>query len=180
MVAPHAFGAYERRSGTANSLSNRYLALQTGYGAEGDRTPDLLNANQALSQLSYCPVVLHNSIATGSGLEVPVQRSNAVVVPRFAWLIPASLGINFHPPSRMKIGGPKWNCTTDPRVISTVLCSLSYRPWCAYKQKKRSGDGSASPFLNSSYACRCRIRSHERGGPKAPAFYATRLTLSMV
>ena len=24
-------------------------------GAEGDRTPDLLNANQALSQLSYCP-----------------------------------------------------------------------------------------------------------------------------
>ena len=24
--------------------------------------------------------------------------------------------------------GPKWNCTTDPRVISTVLCSLSYRP----------------------------------------------------
>lgn len=25
-------------------------------------------------------------------------------------------------------GGPKWNCTTDPRVISTVLCSLSYRP----------------------------------------------------
>ena len=24
-------------------------------GAEEDRTPDLLNANQALSQLSYCP-----------------------------------------------------------------------------------------------------------------------------
>jgi hypothetical protein len=27
------------------------------YGAEGDRTPDLLVANQALSQLSYRPVV---------------------------------------------------------------------------------------------------------------------------
>ena len=26
-------------------------------GAEGIRTPDLLNANQALSQLSYSPVI---------------------------------------------------------------------------------------------------------------------------
>ena len=28
------------------------------YGDKGDRTPDLLNAIQALSQLSYAPVIL--------------------------------------------------------------------------------------------------------------------------
>ena len=29
---------------------------------------------------------------------------------------------------RVQSGGPNRNCTCDPRVISTVLCSLSYRP----------------------------------------------------
>ena len=31
--------------------------FRAGSGGEGDRTPDLLNAIQALSQLSYAPVV---------------------------------------------------------------------------------------------------------------------------
>jgi hypothetical protein len=31
------------------------LAVERGGGAEGDRTPDLLIANEALSQLSYGP-----------------------------------------------------------------------------------------------------------------------------
>ena len=41
-------------------------------GAKGDRTPDLLNAIQALSQLSYNPVVKFNnrSIAYSSALGV--------------------------------------------------------------------------------------------------------------
>ena len=54
---------------------NLHLNIETSKsgGAEGDRTPDLLNANQALSQLSYCPVVMHDSIDRGSGLEVPHQ-----------------------------------------------------------------------------------------------------------
>jgi hypothetical protein len=30
-------------------------SLMFSYGAEGDRTPDLLIANEALSQLSYSP-----------------------------------------------------------------------------------------------------------------------------
>ena len=92
--------------------------VNTIRGPERDRTADLLNANQALSQLSYRP-------ERGRGILVErfaIQRTMFAVVPRSASPIPASLGINFRPPSRAKIGGPKWNCTTDPRVISTVLC----------------------------------------------------------
>ena len=31
------------------------MAYKSDGGAEGDRTPDLVIANDALSQLSYCP-----------------------------------------------------------------------------------------------------------------------------
>ena len=72
-------------------------------GPERDRTADLLNANQALSQLSYRPKKVDVVRSSGSA-----SKSKKVAV--------------------AKTGGPKWNCTTDPRVISTVLCSLSYRP----------------------------------------------------
>ena len=49
---------------------NRQLNVKSkSGGAEGDRTPDLLNANQALSQLSYCPVI-------GAVVEVLIQRAS--------------------------------------------------------------------------------------------------------
>ena len=35
-------------------------------------------------------------------------------------------------------------------------------------------------FMNSSNACRCWIRSHERGGPKAPAFYVLSPAMSIL
>ena len=38
-----------------------WLSVVGGGGAEGDRTPDLLLAKQALSQLSYGPNPPHNS-----------------------------------------------------------------------------------------------------------------------
>jgi hypothetical protein len=41
-----------------NFDDRKYEGITFG-GAEGIRTPDLLNANQALSQLSYSPVVLN-------------------------------------------------------------------------------------------------------------------------
>ena len=69
-------------------------------GPERDRTADLLNANQALSQLSYRPRGVDYRIRLCSGLETRAfQRTKPCAN-----------------------GGPKWNCTTDPRVISTVLC----------------------------------------------------------
>ena len=45
-----------RRLMLSNFLLDQYLRLvNEGYGAKGSRTPDLLNAIQALSQLSYGP-----------------------------------------------------------------------------------------------------------------------------
>ena len=55
------------------------------------------------------------------------------MVPRHAYLIPAWLGINFCLPTQAEVGGPNRNCTCDPRVISTVLYSLSYRPNTKWK-----------------------------------------------
>ena len=43
----------------ANRQFNHFIRR---YGGEGNRTPDLLNAIQALSQLSYTPVQLRISI----------------------------------------------------------------------------------------------------------------------
>src|SRR6266699_4745672 len=34
------------------------LSASSSYGGEGDRTPDLVNAIHALSQLSYAPLIL--------------------------------------------------------------------------------------------------------------------------
>ena len=39
----------------ATAIDNKQLRLKSRGGAEGNRTPDLLNAIQALSQLSYSP-----------------------------------------------------------------------------------------------------------------------------
>ena len=39
----------------ATPFTNKKLRLEKDGGAEGNRTPDLLNAIQALSQLSYSP-----------------------------------------------------------------------------------------------------------------------------
>ena len=41
---------------TAGIVSDDLLSVVHNGGDEGDRTPDLLNAIQALSQLSYAPV----------------------------------------------------------------------------------------------------------------------------
>ena len=45
-----------------NSSSLEHLTLNTAVsgGAREDRTPDLLRARQALSQLSYGPLMLRN------------------------------------------------------------------------------------------------------------------------
>ena len=44
-------------------------------GGEGDRTPDLVNAIHALSQLSYAPVML--SPPPGGALQIPPRWSTA-------------------------------------------------------------------------------------------------------
>ena len=55
-------------STTYYSLPMSYSRLGTGVGgAEEDRTPDLLRARQALSQLSYGPGVIRRARDGGSG-----------------------------------------------------------------------------------------------------------------
>jgi hypothetical protein len=44
-----------RTAEAASNLQCPWIAGQTGDGARGTRTPDLLGAIQALSQLSYSP-----------------------------------------------------------------------------------------------------------------------------
>ena len=39
-------------------LSDRNVSTSDANGGEGDRTPDLVNAIHALSQLSYAPIIL--------------------------------------------------------------------------------------------------------------------------
>ena len=86
-------------------------SLRTG-GPERDRTADLLNANQALSQLSYRPKRV-NIGSRGSRTSKSKRGS----------------------------GGPNRNCTCDPRVISTVLYSLSYRPVTESKKRMSANFG---------------------------------------
>ena len=51
MVLPLTLCAYMKKGPNL-----RWSLLQCSGGDEGDRTPDLLTASQALSQLSYAPV----------------------------------------------------------------------------------------------------------------------------
>ena len=44
-----------------------------GGGAEGNRTPDLLIANEALSQLSYSPIAGYAATLTDAGREAPLM-----------------------------------------------------------------------------------------------------------
>ena len=41
-----------------NDPMTGFVFGRRGYGGEGDRTPDLVNAIHALSQLSYAPAIL--------------------------------------------------------------------------------------------------------------------------
>ena len=80
---------YEIVKEQKNSLARRAFWR---VGPERGRTADLLNANQALYQLSYRPERGHLLIR---------QKTRRI-----------AYGEN---------GGPKRNCTSDPSVISTVL-----------------------------------------------------------
>ena len=53
------------------------LALAKNGGAREDRTPDLLRARQALSQLSYGPAILNRLVGLG-GFEPPTSPLSGV------------------------------------------------------------------------------------------------------
>ena len=58
-------------TGPAQRLLARVCSADSGNGGEGDRTPDLVNAIHALSQLSYAPVIYCRALDTA-----PRQHGN--------------------------------------------------------------------------------------------------------
>ena len=54
-------------------------------GAEGDRTPDLLNANQALSQLSYRPKWVRSTWVERFSLKEQICRRPSLVIASEDW-----------------------------------------------------------------------------------------------
>lgn len=64
------------------NLTTHYTVYVIHYvigGGRRDRTDDLLLAKQALSQLSYAPMIKHNTYMVGQGgLEPPTPRLSSV------------------------------------------------------------------------------------------------------
>ena len=120
LVAPIRAGIEEEQKLLSAPRSRIAQPLKKA-GPERDRTADLLNANQALSQLSYRPKWVRPWVGRFCSKSGRSNWSRRLLALRSAFVIAALLRTNFPPPTRRKIGGPKWNCTTDPRVISTVL-----------------------------------------------------------
>lgn len=83
-------------------MSEKQIVLDLIGGADADRTRDLLNAIQALSQLSYSP-----SLGTPARPET-AKRQEILREP----------GVN---PSICRVGGSGWTRTIDPALIKRVL-----------------------------------------------------------
>ena len=85
-------------------------------GAKQDRTADLLRARQALSQLSYSPIILSNVKLVGLGrLELPTSPLSGV----------RSNQLSYKP---SKSGGAKQDRTADLLNANQALSQLSYSP----------------------------------------------------
>ena len=103
------------RNGTAPCRS-RLGRLSSAGGAERDRTDDLLNANQALSQLSYSP--LYSAISyqlSGWGCHPPNQPRNESDLVEANWMFPASRSMPANVTTknnRVNKEAAMWNRTT--------------------------------------------------------------------
>ena len=72
------FFSSDKKVGSKNS-SIKHLLTTSGFGgATRDRTADLLNANQALSQLSYSPVFVIQKLVGLGRFELPTSPLSGV------------------------------------------------------------------------------------------------------
>ena len=76
MVPPLTLCAYMKKGPNL-----RWSLIQCSGGDEGDRTPDLLTASQALSQLSYTPTYCgkpqrNSGVLTGIRTPVPTVKGS--------------------------------------------------------------------------------------------------------
>ena len=71
-------GLSEGKERSATAVQVQAIALQLDGGAEGNRTPDLLNAIQALSQLSYSPIRPQNVLPAPLSVKGPQRGVRAL------------------------------------------------------------------------------------------------------
>ena len=171
----------------------RWSLIQCSGGDEGDRTPDLLTASQALSQLSYAPV----------------RRSTIRELPRRC---KGNFGKTFRGRGRRSPAGPRrrrpappgpmrprargvWapRCPTMPAgpapraggtaaaLLSSALRTSRVPPSAAFRSRSAvrhapgcysTGDGpiigSDCAFSHSAISKPCRITGLDRGQPSMP------------
>jgi hypothetical protein len=76
----------------------RSLAMPDDGGAEGNRTPDLLIANEALSQLSYSPIAGHATPLAGRA--APLMVGASIEVKQSWGSLPRRKGLKYVPGRR--------------------------------------------------------------------------------
>jgi hypothetical protein len=108
----------------------RCIRSCTGSGGEGNRTPDLVNAIHALSQLSYapeplplcCPVVLPSTLPRRCGLSAFAPRAPTAPAPR---RVRREFSLNYSTTARLLASDDDF--ATEPLNVSASLSSVNRR-----------------------------------------------------
>ena len=177
----------------------RWSLIQCSGGDEGDRTPDLLTASQALSQLSYAPVrrstirelprrCKENFGKTfrGAGAGVPrgrdgggqCPRGRCGRAPRASGPLDARLSPRGAPRGRAAAAPPSFPA---PPGTSRVPPSVAFRSRSAVRHAPgcySTGDGpiigADRAFAHSAISKPCRITGLDRGPPSMPELVETK------
>ena len=176
----------------------RWSLIQCSGGDEGDRTPDLLTASQALSQLSYAPVrrstirELGRRCKDNFGKTFLGRGRRSPAGPRRR--SPAPTG-----PMRARARGVGPRCPTKPAgrapraggaaaaLLSSALGTSRVPPSAAFRSRSAvrhapgcysTGDGpiigSDHAFAHSAISKPCRITGLDRGPPSMPELVETK------
>ena len=177
----------------------RWSLIQCSGGDEGDRTPDLLTASQALSQLSYAPVRKSTirelprrckdnfgKTFRGAGAGVPrgrdgggqCPRGRCGRAPRASGPLDARLSPRGAPRGRAAAAPPSF--PAPPRT-SRVPPSAAFRSRSAVRHAPgcySTGDGpiigADRAFAHSAISKPCRITGLDRGPPSMPELVETK------
>ena len=170
----------------------RWSLIQCSGGDEGDRTPDLLTASQALSQLSYAPVrrstirelgrrCKDNFGKTFRGARAPESRGAATAETSArgagAGARPGRRGPSM--PDQARGARPAGGVTAA--LLSSALRTSRVPPSAAFRSRSAvrhapgcysTGDGSIigsdCAFAHSAISKPCRITGLDRGPPSMP------------
>jgi len=119
--------------------------IDTG-GAEGDRTPDLVIANDALSHLSYGPVPVPATPAQGAGMSIAISPEMRRAKGDFACAATASGRAGAGPPPYRRAPPVGRGCTTGMLEFTSSTGTTGI----AAPDK-----GSATERMVSGWSCAC-------------------------